>query len=84
MCVCDAKMFVTMHSLVATPTTPGTKRPRDEDDRSGGRSKSDPSTAPDPEEPESFNEKDVSGLMGEEFVPPEDDNVIILDKCKNG
>ena len=57
------------------------KRSR-EDDEKGGRHKSDPSRAPDPEEPEGFDETEAGNLMGEEFQPPEDDNVVVLDKCK--
>ena len=69
----------------------GVKRYREDDrdwrqegrDRGEGRSRdrADPTKAPDPEEPEGFNESEVS-LMEEEFRPPDDDSVIVLDKCK--
>ena len=58
------------------------KRSREDDER-GGRHRADPSRAPDPEEPEGFDETEAGNLMGEEFQPPEDDNVVVLDKCKN-
>ena len=58
------------------------KRSREDDER-GGRHRPDPSRAPDPEEPESFDETEAGNLMGDEFRPPEDDNVVVLDKCKS-
>ena len=73
----------------------GVKRYREDDrdwrhegrDRGEGRSRdrdrdrADPMKAPDPEEPESFNDSEVS-LMGDAFRPPDDDSIVVLDKCK--
>ena len=40
-----------------------------------------PTQAPDPEEPEGFDESEVS-LMEDEFRAPDNDDIVMLDKCK--
>ena len=59
----------------------GVKRSREEDGERGGR-RPDPTRAPDPEEPEGFDEGEAGTLMGEEFRPPEDDSIVVLDRCE--
>ena len=74
-----------------TPT-PGSKRPREgeeggEDGRPGDSSeaaKPDPTKAPDPEEPEGFDESEMAVLSGDQYEPPEDDSIITLDRCEPG
>ena len=44
------------------------------------QTKSDPSQAPDPEEPDSFDDSQV--LMESKFQPPEDASIITLHKCE--
>ena len=44
--------------------------------------KVDPSKAPDPEEPEKFDESAIKNDFEDEFKPPEDDVTITLDRCK--
>ena len=61
----------------------GAKRSHDrEDSQRTETSKPDPSRAPDPEEPESFDENEV--LMESRFKPPEDDSVVTLHMCECG
>ena len=44
--------------------------------------KVDPSKAPDPEEPEKFDESAIKNDLEEQFNPPEDDVTITLDRCE--
>ena len=62
----------------------GTKRAREEeeDEKEKRSEKVDPSKAPDPEEPEKFNESALKSELEEQFSPPEDDLTITLDRCK--
>ena len=57
----------------------GDGRSRDRDRGRGDRP--DPAKAPDPEEPEGFDESEVS-LMEDEFRAPDNDDIVMLDKCK--
>lgn len=53
------------------------KRPRDE-----GRSRADPSKAPDPEEAEKFDESEFQSEACGGFTLPEDKDVVTLDPCE--
>ena len=59
----------------------GTKRSHDvEHPVKTEQTKSDPSRAPDPEEPDSFDDSQV--LMDSKFQPPEDASIVTLHKCE--
>lgn len=64
----------------------GVKRQREDedsgDDRDRRSDKVDPSSAPDPEEPEKFDESAIKNDFEEQFKPPEDDVTVTLDRCK--
>ena len=63
----------------------GVKRQHEDEDTKGDKAeKVDPSKAPDPEEPEKFDESALKGDLEEQFKPPEDDVTITLDRCKRG
>lgn len=72
----------------------GSKRPREEErerdrdrdrDRErdrGSRRHPDPTNAPDPDEPDEFDENVMRGLVDDQFQQPEDDSVVTLDRCE--
>ena len=62
----------------------GVKRELDDDNEEKEKKteKVDPSKAPDPEEPEKFDESAIKNEFEEQFSPPEDDVTITLDRCK--
>ena len=62
----------------------GVKRPLEEDKSEEEKKpeKVDPSKAPDPEEPEKFDESALKSDLEEQFNPPEDDVTITLDRCE--
>ena len=60
----------------------GVKRALDDKDDEKKTEKVDPSKAPDPEEPEKFDESALKSHLEEQFNPPEDDVTITLDRCE--
>ena len=64
----------------------GVKRQLEDEDEAKKEEKKtekvDPSKAPDPEEPEKFDESAIKSDLEEQFNPPEDDVTITLDRCK--
>ena len=56
------------------------KRPRQEERSSSWRG--DPTSAPDPEEPEKIDDNVIKSLKEEGFAGAEDDNTVTLDHCK--
>ena len=63
--------------------TAGSKRPRDDGDRERDtRRQPDPTNAPDPDEPEEFDETVLRSLVDDQFQQPEDDSIVTLDRCE--
>ena len=64
----------------------GVKRQREDEDLEKNKDEKsdrvDPSSAPDPEEPEKFDESAMKNDFEEQFSPPEDDVTVTLDKCE--
>lgn len=61
----------------------GVKRALDDKEEEKKTEKVDPSKAPDPEEPEKFDESALKSDLEEQFNPPEDDVTITLDRCES-
>ena len=60
----------------------GVKRGLEDEEKEKKTEKVDPSKAPDPEEPEKFDESAIKSDFEEHFNPPEDDVTVTLDRCK--
>lgn len=61
----------------------GVKRQHEDDDTTEEKAdKVDPSKAPDPEEPEKFDESALRNDIEEQFSAAEDDVTVTLDRCK--
>ena len=60
----------------------GVKRALDDNEEEKKTEKVDPSKAPDPEEPEKFDESALKIDLEEQFNPPADDVTITLDRCE--
>lgn len=60
----------------------GVKRKLEDEEEEKKTEKVDPSKAPDPEEPEKFDESALKSDLEEQFNPPEDDVTITLDRCE--
>lgn len=66
-----------------TASSSGVKRQREDDSRGRKDSKAkDPSSAPDPEEPEKFDENVFGTVTDDIFKKAEDDNTVTLDPCR--
>ena len=71
----------------ATQERGGVKRQREDEDLEKDKDEKsdrvDPSSAPDPEEPEKFDESAMKSDFEEQFSPPEDDVTVTLDRCES-